>query len=225
MPATFVLVHGAWFGGWSWKKIAPRLRAAGHEVYTPTLTGLGERSHLFTPEVDLDTHIKDVAAVLEFEDLTDVVLVGHSYAGMVIAGMAQKAAPRLAELVYMDAFFPEDAKSVNDYSPKPHPSVDGRVKPLDPRVAFGITDERDIAWMAQRLRDQPAKTLSQPVRLSAATSVRQTYIQCHSRRAYFYEAAGRATRQGLRLVEMASAGHLPMVTMPNELVSSLLALV
>src|SRR5947209_11264731 len=89
MRATFVLVHGAWFGGWCWKKVTPRLRAAGHDVFAATLTGLGERAHLLTPDVGLDTHIEDILAVLEFENLTNVVLVGHSYAGMVIAGVAQ----------------------------------------------------------------------------------------------------------------------------------------
>ena len=123
MPATFVLVHGAWLGGWCWKKVTPLLRAAGQEVFAPTLTGLGERSHLFSPEVGLDTHIEDIIAVLEYEDLTDVILVGHSYAGMVIAGVAQKAAHRLAELVYLDSFLPESGKSLDDYLPAPHPSV------------------------------------------------------------------------------------------------------
>ena len=90
-PMTFVLVHGAWHGGWCWKKLTPLLRVAGHQVFTPTLTGLGERSHLLSPAVDLTTHIKDITAVLEYEDLQDVVLVGHSYGGMVIAGVAEKA--------------------------------------------------------------------------------------------------------------------------------------
>src|SRR5678809_1593828 len=91
---TFVLVHGAWHGGWCWKRVSPLLRALGHEVFTPTLTGLGERQHLMSPEVGLDNHIQDVLGALEYEDLHDVVLVGHSYAGMVIAGVAEKAAER-----------------------------------------------------------------------------------------------------------------------------------
>src|ERR1051325_3898654 len=99
-PTTFVLVHGAWHGGWCWKKLTPLLRAAGHQVFTPTLTGLGERSHLLSPQVDLNTHIKDISLVLEFEDLQDVVLVGHSYGGMVIAGVAEQVSGRLVQLVY-----------------------------------------------------------------------------------------------------------------------------
>src|SRR5690349_9040341 len=98
--APFVLVHGGWHGGWCWQKLVPRLTSAGHWVLTPTLTGLGERSHLLGPEVDLDTHIRDVAAVLKYEDLQKVVLVGHSYGGMVISGVAETAGSRVAHLVY-----------------------------------------------------------------------------------------------------------------------------
>jgi pimeloyl-ACP methyl ester carboxylesterase len=113
--ATFVLVHGMWAGGWYWQKVRPLLRAAGHEVFSPTLTGLGERVHLARPEVDLDTHIDDVVNVMRYEDLRDVVLVGHSYAGMVIGGVADRAPERLARLVYLDAFVPEDGDCVEDF--------------------------------------------------------------------------------------------------------------
>src|SRR5437763_6310667 len=102
--ATYVLVHGAWHGGWCWQRVTPLLRAAGHEVYTPTLTGLGERAHLGTPDVGLATHVEDIVTMLEYEDLTDVVLVGHSYAGMVITGVAHAVPSRLTHLVYLDAF-------------------------------------------------------------------------------------------------------------------------
>src|SRR5437660_372527 len=98
--AAFVLVHGAWHGGWCWQRVATLLRAAGHEVYTPTLTGLGERAHLIGKEVDLDTHIQDVLNVLEFEDLADVRLVGHSFGGMVVTGVVDREPARIAELVY-----------------------------------------------------------------------------------------------------------------------------
>src|SRR4051812_39309312 len=112
---TFVLVHGAWHGGWCWKKVLPFLTSAGYEVFTPTLTGLGERSHLLSPQINLDTHIKDIIAVLEYEDLKDVILLGHSYAGMVITGVAVQSGMRLAHLVYLDAVIPENGKSFKDY--------------------------------------------------------------------------------------------------------------
>lgn len=225
MPATFVLIHGAWLGGWCWKKVTPLLRAAGHEVFAPTLTGLGERSHLFSPAVGLDTHIEDVVAVLDQEGLTGVTLVGHSYAGMVIAGVAQKAAHRLAELVYLDSLLPESGKSLTDYLPAPLPSVDGRVKPLDPRTAFGVDQEADLAWMTPRLRDHPARAFSEPLDLSRALTLRQTYIHCSTNFPCFVEAAERARRDGFRVVELLSANHCPMVTQPDELVKILVALV
>src|SRR5262249_14497470 len=111
---TYVLVHGAWHGGWCWKKVTPLLRASGYAVFTPTLTGLGERSHLLSPEVSLHTHIQDVVAVVEYEDLREVMLVGHSYGGMVITGVAERVPARLSQLVYLDAFVPEHGQALLD---------------------------------------------------------------------------------------------------------------
>src|SRR5262245_30634428 len=117
--ATYVLVHGGGHGGWCWQRLSPLLRAAGHEVYAPTLTGLGERAHLLTPDVDLDTHITDVTAVLEYEDLDDVILVGHSYGCMVITGVADRALDRVGQLVYLDGSRPHDGESLRDLAPGP----------------------------------------------------------------------------------------------------------
>ena len=114
---TFVLVHGAWHGGWCYKRVARLLRQAGHEVYTPTLTGLGERAHLINRAIDLDTHIQDIVGVIRCEELSDVVLCGHSYSGMVIAGAAEKIAANTRSLVYLDAIVPENGKSMFDYLP------------------------------------------------------------------------------------------------------------
>ena len=108
---TFLVAHGAWSAGWAWKKMRPLLRAAGHELFTPTYTGLGERAHLASPAIDLDTHIRDILGVLEMEDLRDVVLIGHSYGGMVATGVADRARERIAQLVYLDAFVPQDGQS------------------------------------------------------------------------------------------------------------------
>ena len=112
--ATYVLVHGGGHGGWCYQRVARLLRSAGHEVYTPTLTGLGERSHLLSPDIDLDLHIRDVVAVLHYEDLDDVILVGHSYGGMVITGVADRAADRIGRVVYLDAANPENGQSLVD---------------------------------------------------------------------------------------------------------------
>jgi pimeloyl-ACP methyl ester carboxylesterase len=114
---TFVLVHGAWHGGWYYKQVARLLRQAGHEVYTPTLTGLGERAHLMNRTIDLDTHVQDIVGVIRCEELSDVVLCGHSYGGMVIAGVAEQVAAKIRSLVYLDAFVPENGKSLFDYLP------------------------------------------------------------------------------------------------------------
>ena len=111
--ATYVLVHGAWHGGWCWNRVAPLLRDKGHDVYTPTLTGLGERVHLATPEVDLSTHVTDVVNVIEFEDLRNVVLMGHSYGGQVITGVAGAIPERIGQLVYLDASLPNDGESLS----------------------------------------------------------------------------------------------------------------
>ena len=115
--AAYVLVHAAWHGGWCWKKVAPLLRARGHEVHTPTLTGLGDRAHLINQEIGLETHIQDVVNVLEYEDLNRVILVGHSSSGAVVTGVAERAQERLAHVVYLDAFVPDDGQSLMDLIP------------------------------------------------------------------------------------------------------------
>ncbi len=115
--ATFVLVHGAWYGGWCWQKVIPLLKAAGHEVYAPTLTGLAERASELSPEVGLDTHIQAIVGLLEEKNLHDVILVGHSYSAMVITGVVDQVPERIAHLVYLDTFVPRDGEAMADISP------------------------------------------------------------------------------------------------------------
>jgi len=132
--ATYLICHGAWSGGWSWKKMRPLLRAAGHEVLTPSYTGLGERAHLAHPLVDLETHIEDILAVIATEDLRDIILVGHSYGGMVATGVADRVPDRVRHLVYLDAFVPADGQSLQDLvgaAPVAAP-VDGWLIPPNP---------------------------------------------------------------------------------------------
>jgi len=185
--AVFVLVHGAWHGGWCWQKVAPLLRAAGHDVFTPTLTGLGERVHLAHAGVGLDTHVQDIVKVLEYEDLQQVVLVGHSYGGMVISGVAEELAARLAQLVYLDAFVPADGQSTYDLVPqlatagRQQAAATGagwRVPPLP--GDFGVTAAADLAWLLPKLVDQPLASFEQPVhwRNPAALALPRTYILC-----------------------------------------------
>ena len=225
--ATVVLVHGAWHGGWCWRKLSPLLRAAGHTVFAPTLTGLGERSHLLTRDVGLDTHITDIVQVLEFEDLTNVVLVGHSYAGMVITGVGDKAAARIGQLVYVDAFLPENGKAATDYGRKFPPITDDswHDAPGTPQ-SYGVTDEPDSAWMKGRLTEMPRKCLLQPLQLSGSGTRPKTnaFILC-TKPSRFVESAERAKQLGFRYRELLSGGHDVMVTQPRELATILMALV
>jgi pimeloyl-ACP methyl ester carboxylesterase len=223
-PTTFVLVHGAWYGGWCWNKLTPLLRAAGHQVFTPTLTGLGERAHLLAPEIDLATHIKDIVGVMEYEDLQDVVLVGHSYGGMVIAGVAEAVGSRIAQLVFLDAFLPESGKAVTDYAPMLPMRDDGwRVPAMGTSRDFGVTDARDIAWGDRRLGDQPSRTLTQPVQLAARLydSFATTYIRL-TELPWFVEAAERAKRQGFRSYTLLTGGHVAMISQPKAVAEILL---
>jgi pimeloyl-ACP methyl ester carboxylesterase len=155
--ATYVLVHGGGHGGWCYDRVAPLLRAAGHDVLTPTLSGLGERADLLGPDVDLDRHIDDVVEVLRADDLRDVILVGHSYGGMVVTGIADQAADRIGRLVYLDAANPTNNQSLVDVSgpiiEAVRPSgkvVDGVELVLLPAPGagafYGVTDPADLAW-------------------------------------------------------------------------------
>jgi pimeloyl-ACP methyl ester carboxylesterase len=126
--ATFLVAHGAWQAGWAWKKMRPRLRDRGHELITPTYTGLGERAHLARPEVDLETHIADVLGALHYEDLRGVILLGHSYGGMVATGVADRAPDRLAQLVYLDAFVPRSGQALVDLTPQPRRTFEQALK-------------------------------------------------------------------------------------------------
>src|SRR4029077_8853309 len=114
LPKTFLLCHGAWGGGWSWKKMRPLMQAAGHRLLTPTYTGLGERAHLANPAIDLESHIQDILNVISYEDLGDIVLLGHSYGGMVATGVADRAREKIVQRIYLDAFVPRDGQSLFD---------------------------------------------------------------------------------------------------------------
>ncbi|HEY5635660.1 MAG TPA: alpha/beta fold hydrolase [Burkholderiales bacterium] len=171
---TFVLVHGAWHGGWCWSRAAQRLRAEGHAVFTPTLTGVGERAHLAGTEVNLSLHIRDLCNVLAWEDLTQVVLVGHSYGGMVITGAADAMPERIASLVYLDAFVPEDGKAVWDYF-LPERRVGmmegaqangGRVPPV-PGERFNV-NPADRAWVDGKCTPMALACFVERIKLTGA---------------------------------------------------------
>jgi pimeloyl-ACP methyl ester carboxylesterase len=184
--ATIVVCHGAWSAGWAWKKVRPLLRAAGHDVFTPTYTGLGERAHHVSRAVNLDTHIADVLAVLECEDLRDIVLVGHSYGGMVATGVADRASDRVAKLVYLDAFVPGQGQCLLDMLPQQERTRrgeeaaargDGWLLPPNPPPAD--TAPEDVAWITPRRRWQPIACFAQPLLLkNPNAALPRSYIYC-----------------------------------------------
>jgi pimeloyl-ACP methyl ester carboxylesterase len=171
---TFVLVHGAWHGGWCWKKVVPLLESLGHRVATPTLSGLGERADLLSREVGLDTHIADVAGLIEEHDLAEVVLVGHSYAGVVITGVADRVRERIGRLIYLDTFVPRDGDSMRSVAPlvigafllQARLRGDGwRVPPPAPEQ-FGVREEPDRSWVKSSLTAHPLKSLNDHLSLA-----------------------------------------------------------
>jgi pimeloyl-ACP methyl ester carboxylesterase len=193
-------------------------------VYAPTLTGLGDRSHLLAESVTLDTHTSDILSLLHFEDLTAVTLVGHSYGGMVVAAVAGKAADRLRRLIFIDAFLPEDGKALQDYAPVPPLREDGwRIPVPVPPTGFGITDAKDVVWVGERLTDQPLGTFTQPVRWDHTSDTHtRAFVRC-TNTPWFVEAAERAARLGFTMHSMLDAGHDAMITQPQKLAQLLSA--
>ena len=233
--ANFLLVHGAWHGGWCWKKVLPLLRHQGHEVFTPTLTGLGDRSHLLTREVDLETHVQDILALLSYEDLNEVILVGHSYSGMVITGVADRAADRLARLVYFDAIIPKAGQSLFDTTtPSFRNAVlesierdgDGWLAPPASLASMGVTDAKDVEWMEPKLCAHPAATGSQPLQFDTAViqGIPRTYLRCTSGNESLIDTAARLKAdEAWQYIEIES-GHDAMITVPQQLAETLLDL-
>jgi pimeloyl-ACP methyl ester carboxylesterase len=238
--ATYLLVHGAWHSGQCWERVVPLLTAAGHDVLTPSLTGHGEYADLLTPDVDLDTHIQDVAGLIVERDLTDVVLVGHSYAGMVISGVAHMVPDRIAQLVFIDAMVPSDGEAAADLYPDmvqylidlAEASGTGwRVPPLPemppPVGLFGVNDPADMAWLRSILSDLPIRCLQQPVRLDnpAAALIPRSHIHCVVGQAADRRPVSAVQPNGApaRVWELQT-GHDCMITAPVELSGLLLQL-
>lgn len=227
---TYVLVGGAWIGGWAWNKVARGLRDAGHLVYTPTLTGLGEREHLASPEVDLDTHLRDVVNVLEYEDLTDVRLVGHSYSGYVITGVADRVPDRITSLVYVAASVPADGSALKDeFGDDGWQQVRGLIDkhgdgwrlPVVPfaRDMAGEVPDQKWDWFLARTVPQPARTFEQPLRLDsgAIDEIPRTFVRCTADLSPEEEVPAEARTDPNWSYHELSTGHWPMVTMPGAL--------
>jgi pimeloyl-ACP methyl ester carboxylesterase len=219
--ALFVVAHGAWTGGWAWRNMHPLMAKRGHRLITPTLTGLGERAHLARPDIDLETHIADIVAVLEIEDLSGVNLIGHSYGGMVATGAADRARKRITQLIYIDAFAPNDGDSVFDLTPpavraQRQAGADGRIPPA---AMPADTPAEDRAWAEPRRMPQPVRTFEQKLKLQGGPlTPPRHYIYCQrhtpdDRFRPFYE---RAKREGWGAYEIDSS-HNPHVTCPDVL--------
>jgi pimeloyl-ACP methyl ester carboxylesterase len=228
--STFILVHGAWHGGWCWSRVAPLLRAQGHEVFTPTLTGISDRAHVLSPAVDLSTHVEDIVRLIDAEGLTDVILVGHSYAGMVISGVAQARPTALALRVHLDAFLPFDGEAAIDLLPEgpahhyreavAGPGFGWLIPPRSLEV-LGVAEQADLDWLTPRLTPHPWATYAESIRLGAEEkSVAGVYIECVDWLRVFQPQAERAAARGWQTFELPT-GHEAMVTLPAELASLL----
>ena len=238
-PRTFVLVHGAWHGGWCWRRVADVLMARGNRVFTPTLTGVGDRAHLFSKDISLQTHVEDILAVVETEELSDFVLVGHSYGGFVISGVADALRDRVSHYVYLDASVPPDMSPGASFSWadfNPPEAREARLKlvreqgngvalPAPPPSAFAVTKASDVAWLQRRLRPMPVGTYIGTFTFASSGSngLKRTYI-ASSKPPY---ALLVSTRNRIRddntwSFTTIEAGHDSMVTAPDELASLLM---
>ena len=232
--STFVLVHGGGHGGWCFRRVVQILRSHEHEVYAPTMTGLGERSHLLRPDIDLEMHIRDIVAVLHYEDLRDVILVGHSYGGMVITGVADRATDRVGRLVYLDAATPVNGQSLLDVAgpiieaTRPLGKVvDGVELVLLPGAEagrfYGVNDAVDLAWMDDRLAGHPWKCFEQRLELTneeALWAIPQYHVVCTSTLATRDPEQMARARAAGRLWDI-DTGHDLMITEPERVAAAL----
>jgi pimeloyl-ACP methyl ester carboxylesterase len=235
-PRTYVLVHGAWHGGWCWRDVAEPLRRAGHRVFTPTCTGLGERAHLLSADITLDTFITDIANVLVFEGLEDVVLVGHSFGGLAISGVADRMPERIRQLVYLDSLLVQPGQRPLDILPHDvaqqrtelaKQSSGGLSLPAPPPAAFGVDEPQAAEWLQDRLRPHPFGTYTSTldVRGPIGNGLPRTYIACTEPAYTALQGVWDWVRKqaGWNWLELAT-GHDAMVTAPDDLCDLLMAI-
>jgi pimeloyl-ACP methyl ester carboxylesterase len=229
--ATFVLVPGAWLGGWCWRQVVGPLRSAGHDAVAITLTGLAERAHLLTPAVGLDTHVDDVVGAFLAADLRDTILVGHSYGGTVITAAAARLRERLRGLAYLDASVPRPGESNNDVLPPRIAAVvrerarkdgDGWRVPPPPAVDWGLDDETR-AWVTPQLTPHPLKSLEDPLPLDAApwTTLPRAFLRTSPASGAYQPLFERARVEGFLCHEL-DGGHYAMLTAPDVVATALL---
>jgi pimeloyl-ACP methyl ester carboxylesterase len=229
MGATFLVCHGAWSAGWAWKKMHPLMQKAGHRLVRPSYTGLGERAHLANPSIDLETHIEDILNVIKYEDLRNIVLVGHSYGGMVATGVADRARDRIAQLIYIDAFVPDHGQSLLDLNEPARQRMqelantgDGWRVPPNPTPPD--TPPADLEWLIARRVDMPIKCFEMKLKLhNGEPNMPRSYIYATriTPADTFAPFAARAKSEpGWRYYEI-DASHSPGVTAPEALMALL----
>jgi pimeloyl-ACP methyl ester carboxylesterase len=232
---TFVLLHGAWHGGWCWRRVGDLLQAGGHRVFAPTLTGLGERAHLLNADVGLETHIRDVMGVFEREEATNVVFVLHSYGGVIGSGVADRLRDRIKHLVYLDSLLLEDGQSWASQNPQAVRDARAREAAASPgglslnvlpATNFGLSAPEDIAWVDHHTTPHPYKTYLDPLvlRNPLANGLPKTYVECTSPASpplAAYKAKVRAENWPLRSI---ATGHDAMVSAPKEVTDILLSI-
>ncbi len=228
---TFVLVHGAWHGGWCWRRVSDLLEKKGHKVFAPTMTGLGERSHLISDKVNLATHITDIVNVIKWESLNDIVLVGHSYGGMIISGVAEEMRDSIGSIVFLDAFVPESGDSLATKASQPVRDAiaevvkkgDTAMKPV-PAAVFRV-NEKDRAWVDAKCTPHPVATLTDAIAITGARDriARKTYIRAKGYPSVPFDGVETRLKAdaGWRVYELP-CGHDAMVDMPDRLTEILL---
>lgn len=234
LSPTFVLVHGAFHGGWCWRRVADRLIAAGMRVFTPTMTGLGDRAHLMDPRVGFATFVQDVVGLIEAEELADIVLVGHSFGGAVITGVADKIPHRIARLIYLDAIVPESGRSALSLLPPETQEIrlrtaratpGGLTIPLPTETMFDLPPGPDRDWVARRITPHPLASYTDPVMLNApvGNGLPRLYIRCTDP---VYPAVvpsyDRVRAEGGWVLADIATGHDAMVSAPEALVELLM---
>ncbi|MEP3226184.1 MAG: alpha/beta hydrolase [Parasphingorhabdus sp.] len=241
-PKTFLLVHGAWHGGWCWRDVRAQLETQGHKVWTPTLTGLADRAHLLSPAIGLDTHIQDITTLIAFHNLTDIILVGHSYGGMVVTGVADRMKERVSAIVYLDAALPKDGDTMITQGPPRSPEIIQQTQSALANLApdgigmaafapefLGIPkDHPSYSWVAANLTPHPLKTWLDPIKLQSGGSIGlpRTYVHCTSpvlpNSSFPYHAAKAASDPSWTYRPLRT-GHDAMITAPEAVARILMA--
>jgi pimeloyl-ACP methyl ester carboxylesterase len=225
---TFLVCHGAWSAGWAWKKMHPLMQAAGHRLVTPSYTGLGERAHLANPSIDLNSHVEDMLAVIKYEDLRDIVLVGHSYGGMVATGVADRARDKVRQLIYIDAFVPGDGQSLLDLNQAAVLRMQELTQSgswrVPPNPTPSDTSPADVEWLAPRRVDMPIKCFEQKLQLQGGPlTLPRSYIYATriTPADTFGSFARHARSDPAWNYHEIDASHSPNVTAPDALMALL----